>query len=543
MPQKTLMGSLETYFKKRNFKITSEPRGKVHKSDTHRFVVQRHEASALHYDFRLEIGGVLKSWAVPKEPLMNPSVKRLAVQTEDHPIEYAEFHGDIPDGEYGAGHMEIWDAGTFKSLDGDAREAFENGKIVFELKGKRLKGRWTLVRTHMRGAKDSWLLMKAKDKFADFDSAAAGEGAPVTKVTATASGKRTQSARSTSENRASVTKRSREKSSSQKFEFTHPERVLFSEQGVTKQDLADYYKLVSYRMMPYVLKRPLALVRCPAGQASFCFFQKHYKEGMGPGLGEVTVPEVEGTDEHIQITSKEGLLSLVQNSTLEIHTWGAKAEDPESPDQIVFDMDPDPELGWKDVVEGCHRLHELLKDLGLKAFVKLSGSKGAHIQVPLKRGHTWEEVRAFSEEIARELERRHPERYTANSLKKKRKGRIYVDYLRNNRGTSFVAPYSTRKKAGATIAMPIEWKELTEKIKPTAFTVANAAKHLKKKDPWANYWKSAQKLPSLDLLSSEGMSSKRTASRGSSKVASARSMKKTAPQSRTRKVQRKKHAK
>lgn len=806
--------ALETYRKKRNFKLTSEPRGTVKKNNkSYIFVVQEHHASHLHYDFRLELDGVLKSWAVPKGPSLDPKVKRLAVEVEDHPLSYADFEGEIPAGQYGGGHVIVWDMGTWKE-EGDPKADYKKGHLRFTLKGKKLKGHWSLVRTkRQQGNKHQWLLIKK-------DDAAAKEGSdiveekpksvlsgrsirdvPLTKrgkakkkkisskkkslpqikpqlaklVSSVPSGdewiheikfdgyrtlchlnngvqfytregldwtkkygvlasafeslnqngtvidgeivvldenghssfQKLQNALSEgktnelifyafdllflkgkdlrnlsleerkiqllrlledipknsslrysshleaqgkelyqeacklhlegivskkSEGRytagrtgdwvktkcekrqevviggwseprgsrkgigalllgvmedgqlcyvgktgtgfshqslldlhkkLSVLKRTsspfsnpprlkgihwvkptlaaevrfaswtsdgnlrqasflglredkqtkkivrespakvktRKQSAKDKVVLTHPEKILISDAGVTKKKLADCYEKVAKRMLPLVGERPLTLVRCPDGGSKKCFYQKHDEKTFSNHLARTEITQ-EGEDKetrnYLSVNSTEGLIELVQMGVLEIHHWISKIDDPLHPDQIIFDLDPDPGVTWKAVIEGAFELKELLNDLGLKSFVKLSGGKGVHIHVPVKPKYNWDQIKAFARTVAQALEERSSAKFTSNIRKQARKDRIFIDYLRNGFGASAIAPYSVRNRKGAPVACPIDWKELTFKLKPDSITMKKAIARLKKKDPWKEIFKLRQEIEILN---------------------------------------------
>ncbi|HET7543157.1 MAG TPA: DNA ligase D [Polyangiaceae bacterium] len=841
--------SLAKYRKKRDFAKTKEPSGKAAQRAGHRYVIQKHDASHLHYDFRLELDGVLLSWAVPKGPTLDPSVKRLAVQTEDHPLEYGDFEGTIPAGEYGGGTVMVWDRGTWQA-EGDARRAYEKGHLSFQLQGQKLTGGWHLVKTRRPGQKqNTWLLFKAKDAAArpgdtslleteaqsalsgrDLKGIAAGEprrasqakqrgkveksrrqrAAPgkrdpmpaqiepelatlvkttpegddfvhelkfdgyrviariepgasksvklltrggedwtqrmpslvaalaelkaesaildgefvalnergvtdfqllqnafsgesraplvyyafdllyldgvdlralplierkeelqrllqrlpksqttvrysehtlgegarffaeaaklglegvVSKraqspyrsgrgkdwqkskalarqefvivgftdpgggrahlgalllgvrrgrelvysgrvgtgfsdrslkdlharlgplerktlklenaprgsevrgvhwveprlvaeveytsithdgllrhptfkglredksarqvvleqphaVASRTAGRREPSGRSTARKNTAV--------SAAESKLSHPDKLLYPELGLTKQELWDYYELVSEVMLPHVINRPLTLLRCPEGRAKQCFFQKHPGQSLADGLVRVRVPSADGASEYAAISDARGLPALVQMGALEVHIWGALASDAEHPDRLVFDLDPAPDLDFSATIAGAQALRRLLQELGLQSWLKTTGGKGLHLTVPIVPAATWDEVKSFCRSVAEELTRREPERYLATMAKVKRKGKIFVDYLRNSRGATFVAPYSTRAREGAPIAMPIEWADLSPKFAPEVFNVRSAAKLLKARrvDPFETLLKARQKLPS-----------------------------------------------
>lgn len=804
--------SLTKYRKMRDFSRTAEPRGGLAKTRAPRpkaapelsFVVQRHDARRLHYDFRLELGGVLLSWAVPKGPSMDPHDKRLAVETEPHPLEYARFEGTIAQGEYGAGTVMIWDRGSWKP-EGDPQKGYERGRLSFELFGQRLHGTFHLVRTNAVGgskggkdAKKNWLLMKGRDEFArEGDGAADATPAPkiaaikpkmlepelATLVSEAPEGEEwlhelkfdgyrlvavlehggvrlvtrngndwtdrmpvlaealarvkrdavidgevvvldehgvsnfqrlqnslnlgaeaelvyyafdllfldgsdrrglplverkrllaevwkslprdlrgtlrlsehvvgqggaffenacalgvegivskraesryaagrghdwlkvkclkrqefvivgfTEPAGSRSHfgalllavqgehglvyagrvgtgfteatlgelsralaplaskrqpelehaprgaqargvhwvepklvgevaftgfteegllrhptfqglrddkapeevhaerpeaapapKKASKAKRAAKSPSAPKsgprrapeYPLTHPEKVLYSEQGITKRELFEYYALVAERMLPHVGGRPLVLVRCPNGYEKPCFFQKHPGKGVPDGVGEVLLAEKGGRAPYSVIDDARGLFGLVQLGALEIHTWGSHADDPEHPDLVVFDLDPDPSVEFARVCEAAHELRKVFSAAELECFVKTTGGKGLHVCLPIAPELEWQQVSDFSRRIAEALVQHAPDRYVATMSKAQRRGKIFVDYLRNARGATFVAPYSTRARSGATIALPVAWDELGPELDPSRFTLRNVRARLEAPDPFA----------------------------------------------------------
>jgi bifunctional non-homologous end joining protein LigD len=836
---------LREYNRKRNFTRTGEPRGKLRRRTGDLFVVQKHAARRLHYDFRLELDGVLKSWAVTKGPSLSPADKRLAVRTEDHPLDYAEFEGRIPEGEYGAGSVIVWDRGRW-STAGDPHRQLAKGHLVVDLDGSKLKGRWHLV--HMKGrdvrGKENWLLIKADDEYATSGKtdllearprsvktgrtiedvsksavrikpkregkadaappAAAADPAPthargrgqpgdpgkalvrikaarraalpefVDPQLATLAGKpptgeawvhevkfdgyrliarieagrvklktrsgldwtarfpsvkkalealpvvsamldgevvvetergtpdfaglqadlsegrsdrfryylfdllhldgidltgaslvdrkqalsellsgreegvlklsqhfsargdtmlahacrlglegivsKLKTARyhagrskawlktkcvegsefvvigyvpSTTQRRAVgslvlgyhrkgkleyagrvgsgfttriaedlwhkldairvdnpplekapppevrrnvrwtrpqlvadveirgwtadnivrhavfkglrqdkpaaevVQERSTMKHAAAialPVRLTHPDRVLWPDVGVTKQGLAEFYAEIWKWISPHVVDRPLALVRCPGGVDAGCFFQKHAWAGAGEHV--VRSKDPEDGEEILTIGNLEGLLSLVQASVLEIHVWGVKLADIERPDGITFDLDPDAEVAWTDVVDAAFEVRDRLKEKGLASLVKTTGGKGLHVYAPLKPHAGWAEVKAFAHDIARQMAKDSPKRYLATASKAARRGRIFVDYLRNGRGATAVAAYSTRARAGAAVSTPLAWDELGPDMRPDRFTMANLLHRLSHlQDPWADFARMARRLP------------------------------------------------
>jgi bifunctional non-homologous end joining protein LigD len=817
--------ALATYRKRRNFKATPEPRGKTAKAKTgNSYVIQKHAARRLHYDLRLEMDGVLKSWAVTKGPSLVAGEKRLAVHVEDHPLDYGDFEGTIPKGEYGGGTVIVWDRGRWSPI-GDAAKGYAKGHLDFELEGEKLGGRWHLVRmAHKpREKKENWLLIKGDDDFArgpddpdilaeqpdsvktgravedvegeapgwssktgriptsakttpkipkratkgrypgfiepalatprktapasgpwlheikfdgyrlqahvrsgkaklytrsgldwtarfgkdivkalsgltsgeiiidgelvvesaggasDFsalqaDLAAGRTGrlvfyafdllyldghdlrpAPLVKRKATLeallrkapvplrysdhvedngalvlrhacrlglegviskqkdapyrSGRgkgwikskclerqefvvagfvpsstirkaigslvlgvhdkdrlvhagrvgtgfshkvaedllkrlaklkveKSPFARTLSADEArqvrfvrpelvaevefrawtadglirhasyrglredklagEVVRESTGKALAEEaapaVRLTHPDRLYWKDAGVTKLGLADYYAEVWPRIGPYIVDRPLALVRCPDGVDGQCFFQKHHWRGQPAEILKANDPEDE--EPVIAIDGLPGLLGLVQGGVLEIHPWGSRLADLEKPDLITMDLDPGPGVDWSDVIAAALEVRQRLTDAGLESFVKTSGGKGLHVVAPLEPRAGWDEVKAFARAIADAMASDSPRRYVATVTKAKRKGRILIDYLRNGRGATAVAPYSTRARPGAAVSMPLGWDELGPTIGPAYFTVRNALPRLAGRDgdPWADFRRAARPL-------------------------------------------------
>ncbi len=820
------LATLATYAAKRDFAATPEPAGGQNpatrpvvapatprKAAAHGiFVVQKHAARNLHYDFRLEHNGVLLSWAVPKEPSLDPAVRRLAVQVEDHPLEYANFAGVIPAGNYGAGKVEIWDRGRWIP-DGEVDEALRRGRLEFRLSGGKLAGPWRLVRLAVKegdGAerpKPNWLLMRGKEgenaRPGGSGRASAAPSASSTSSTSSAiaelfelatlvesapsgtewlhetkwDGYRMMAAREAdsvrlwsrsgsewtdrlpeiaealaalpaksaivdgevvamvgrrssfqalqvalgeepasrarrglrfvafdlltldgedlrplplierkrrlqilldglparsavrssphrigggpgqlaaacvrelegivskrayapyrpgrgkdwlkvkchlrqelviagftlqrSETRqelgallvaaqdgsgklryagrvgtgfdqrtraellrrlnavsaerspfsepvpgvddvhwvrpllvaevqfsewtkdgrmrhpsfiglrqdkpASAVKRelpaplprTRKRAAAgakgadpnpapvvERVAISHPERRLFADAATTKLDLARYFAAVWPRLEPHLRDRPLAFLRCPEGALKSCFFQKHWPDPP-PGVTLVDVSETgEREPPQAAIESSAGLVGVAQFGVVEIHLWGARKGDLERPDRLVFDLDPGPGVAWTEVVAGARLLRGFLAELGLETFPLLSGGKGVHLVAPILPQHEWATVKAFAAAIAGALAAAAPGRFVDKASKSVRGGRIYVDYLRNGRGATAIAPYSPRARARGPVATPTSWMELARSA-PDRWTVASLGRRLRtlKKDPWAGYFRIRQ---------------------------------------------------
>jgi bifunctional non-homologous end joining protein LigD len=268
------------------------------------------------------------------------------------------------------------------------------------------------------------------------------------------------------------------------YRLTHPERVVYPDTGITKGDVARYYLAVGERMLPHVAGRLLTMVRCPEGVGGACFFQKHPPTGLPDVVRRVRVREKSEWDTYLVIDDLEGLLALIQFGALEIHVWGSQASDMERPDQLVFDLDPAPDVAWKDVVEAALLLKKLLGELGLSPLVKTTGGKGLHVVVPIKPADEWDEAKAFCRSVAEFLVRFDPDRFVANMSKAKRRGKIFVDYLRNDRGSTAIAPYSTRARPGSPVSVPIDWRKLRTIESGAEFTLENVPKLAARSDPW-----------------------------------------------------------
>lgn len=735
---------LESYRKKRNFQATPEPAAKHARKEGRIFVVQEHDASHHHFDFRLEMNGVLASWAVPKGIPEDLNSKRLAVHVEDHPVSYASFRGEIPKGNYGAGTVEIWDSGTWEPLDRDWRKAYEKGKLKFILSGRRLEGPYLLARmkeepnwllrkldpdTHPVGTSpepvaepaafvapqlsrpvtsvpdgkdwlheikfDGYRLIAVRkkgvvrlytrkqldwtDRFADvarrlgklkggdfvmdgeavvFDSRGrssfsalqgalkSGVGKVITfvafdlmnvggkglrdlplskrlkhleklvpeesgplrrsKVWPAGSGQdlfrqacklglegiisKRAGGRYFPESRKDWTKskcRPRQEfvvcgyteprnscpafgalvlgsyengrliprgkvgtgfsdevrrsllkqMSSRKIarghfpaekgvtwirpelvaeiefaeltqegairqgsflslredkpaidvhldavektssagkgptvagiEITHPDRLVYPQDSITKLDVARYYERVGELILPHLKGRPLALLRAPDGIGGDMFFQKSFKTHLPP---QVKMSTLEDGSEVISITTLKGLISLVQYGVLEIHPWGASLARPDKPDQIIWDLDPDKSVPWKEVLGAAFLLRDVLADHGLETLVKTSGGKGLHVVLFLKRQHDWSLMKSFAKGVAATVAERNPKRFTITSSFKKRGGKIYIDWLRNGRGATCIAPWALRARVGAPVSMPLDWDELRD-LEARGFTI------------------------------------------------------------------------
>ncbi len=465
---------LERYNEKRNFDKTSEPQGKkVRSGHKHVFVVQHHEARRDHYDLRLEFKGVLVSWAVPKGPSYDTKDKRLAVMVEDHPYDYKDFEGVIPKGEYGGGTVMLWDEGYYE-CEGDFEEGLHRGSLKFRLFGKRLKGKWALVKYK----EDNWLLIKEQDGICVFNDISVLDKSIRTGRTMKeiADGKSVKKVRN-----------SKKDFIVESVQISNPEKAIFMKPKVTKYELAVYYQKVAERMLPYLNGRLLSTVRLPNGAGGEKFFAKH-NFFEAEGVVRFDIPNDKGNKEdYYHIENASGLISEVQMNSYEFHIWGSKIDNIEKPDMLVFDFDPDEGVSLKKIRDGVRDLKSILDELNLKSFLKTSGGKGYHVVVPTDKFANWEAAGNFARDVAKLMESKWPDKYSANMRKDKRKNKIFIDWVRNTRGATSVAPYSIRLKDKCRVSMPIRWSEL-DKVGPFDVTISEAIKRLKRKDPWEGFF-------------------------------------------------------
>ena len=503
--------TLAEYREKRDFRSTPEPSDRQRPDpslDHPTFVVQKHDASTLHYDFRLEVDGVLKSWAVRKGPSADPREKRLAMPTEDHPMAYATFEGVIPSG-YGAGTVIVWDQGTYRNLreeEGVSMEqALAEGKVTFWLDGEKLRGGYSLV--YMKG-RGGWLLIKQDDDEADSARDLVSEapasvltGRTIEEVSAEAGlppkaqkpGGRKRTTPSQKKPRAP--KRTPKEEGERKeirvgrrtVEVSSPDKVLFPESGLTKGDLVDYYRRVAEWMVPYLKDRPLTLHRFPDGIDHAGFVQQHAPDYYPDWIARATVEKEEGgTVTHAVASDAASLVYLANQNVITPHVWLSRVDRPRHPDRLIFDLDP-PGGDFDAVRRAAFAVRELLEELGLPAFVMATGSKGLHVVTPLDRRADFDAVRDFVRDASEVLAQRYPADLTVEQRKAKREGRVFLDPLRNTYAHTAVAPYAVRAKPGAPVATPLDWDEVKDpKMQPGRYTIENLFRRLaRKEDPWA----------------------------------------------------------
>lgn len=281
--------------------------------------------------------------------------------------------------------------------------------------------------------------------------------------------------------------------------ISNPDRVIEPESGLTKGDLAGYYDAIADRILPHIAGRPLSVVRCPQGTAAKCFFQKHAAPEWGEHIHAVRIKDSNGAADYLSIDSPEGLITLIQFGCIEIHPWGSEADDLERPDLLTFDLDPAPGVSLADLKAAALRVRDILHGLDLASFLKTSGGKGLHVVVPVRPAADWDEAKALAHNIALAMAVQEPDKYLAKSSKASRAGRIFVDYLRNARGATSVAPWSARARANLPVSMPISWDELATLKSPAQWTITNTPDRLDAPDPWADLRKTRQQLTTKRL--------------------------------------------
>jgi len=468
MPSKSSEKSLlRSYRAKRDFRQTPEPassRSRPRTSKRLRFVVQMHRASHLHFDFRLEAGGTLKSWAVPKGPSTNPADKRLAMQVEDHPLDYAGFEGRIPKGNYGAGEVIVWDTGTYETIDGtDAAKQIAAGSVKFLMHGKKLRGAYALVKIRSReGQENAWLLIKERDQYATDTSTRRDDRSVVSKRTLDdiADNPRARKWHSNRSASGGAQTKTVKPAHDEPVEIKRPEKVLFPRDGYTKADLAAYYEGVARWMLPHLKDRPLSLERYPDGVAKQSFFEKNVPRGAPSWLRTVSIAggEKRATVNYIVCDDKRTLAYLANMAAITMHVWTSRVDSLDQPDYVFFDLDPGERCPLAKLARVALALRSLLEEIGLKPLVKTSGGTGLHVLVPLRLEYDYPLVRAFGELVAHRLAEVVGDDVTLErSTAKRPQTAVYFDFVQIGRGKTMVAPYSVRARAGAPISMPIAW--------------------------------------------------------------------------------------
>lgn len=525
--------SLALYNKKRDFNDTPEPAGKEKSSKSGlRFVVQKHDASSLHYDFRLEHMGVLKSWAVPKGPSLNPADKRLAMAVEDHPYDYRNFEGVIPEGNYGAGTVIIWDEGTYEPLhvEGSTKKAVEAeiekglkaGSLTFAMHGKKLNGLFTILQLKRDKSGKSWLLVKKQDAFSSEEditrqNSSVRTGKTIAQVAAengttpnhpeekTANEKTGAKAKRSSTKTAAKTQAAEKATplkvdaktvnvqldlskaeetitlNKQELTFTSLQKPYWKREGFSKGHLLNYYLQVAPFLLPYLLGRPQSLHRYPNGIDAPGFYQK---DVLGKVPDWITTHEdfSESTNKpvhYLVCTNEASLLYMANLGCIELHPWHSRVSSVHQPDWCLIDLDPDVSNSYDQVVETAQVIKKILDAAGAVSYPKTSGSTGLHIYIPLGARYSYEKSKELAETI---VTLAHNELAKTTSLERdqeKRKGKIYLDYLQNRETQTAAAPYSLRPKPGVPVSTPLHWDEVKKGLKPSAFTATTIFERLK----------------------------------------------------------------
>lgn len=512
---------LATYRAKRDFQRTPEPAGRAGLPPGRypRFVVQRHAARRLHYDLRLEIDGVYKSWAVTRGPSLDPTDKRLAVEVEDHPLDYGDFEGTIPKGEYGGGTVMLWDRGYWLPQDNrPASQALRDGELKLVLAGEKLEGGWILVRMQsdreQRG-RINWLLIKHRDQWArpgDADALLRKDRSVATGRTMrqiTAGGERyhgspdhvANALPAAAPHSRPLPQRSQAKHSNAVLgvAISNPHKLLWPEDHgdpVTKFDLARYLEAVGAWMIGHIAGRPCSIVRAPNGLGHPTFFQRHVPVRMSRHL--VATQVADEPKPYLQIDKVEGLIAVAQLAAVELHPWNCAPQRPDAPGRLVFDLDPAENVAFDEVVTAALTLRERLEALGLRTFCKTTGGKGLHVVTPLRADKRqtigWDEAKAFARSVCVAMAQDQPDRYLVKMTKRLRTGRIFLDYLRNDRTATAVAPLSPRLRPGAPVSMPLDWRQVRRGLDPLRFTIRTAPRLLARGSPWSDYGDGARPL-------------------------------------------------
>ena len=497
--------NLKEYRKKRNFDATPEPPGReaVEGQEPLSFVVHKHLASHLHFDLRLELDGVLKSWALPKEPSLDPAEKKLAIMVEEHPFDYRTFEGVIPEGNYGAGTVMIWDRGTYHAVGHATRRETEEalrqglgrGHISFVLNGQRLKGEFALVKLK-RAEDNSWLLIKKSDAFAHTGGIPHADTSVASGLTmeeiamdafdpaSTAVHGQDHGRESSRHNETEEQRKRRGKLlaiNDVKVDLTNLDKVLWPEEGYTKGDMIAYYRSVAPFILPYLQDRPESLHRHPDGVAAPGFFQKNVDHTVPGWVETLAVHSVsKGNDVTYLLCQDEATLVYMANlGCIEINPWHARAGRLDTPDYMVLDLDP-LDIPFDEVVRVALVTHDVLVEIGAAGFCKTSGATGLHVYVPLGARYSHDQATQLARLVNSLVHGRLPRTTSIERDPEKRRGKVYLDFLQNGYGQTLAAPYCLRPRKGAPVSTPLMWEEVRDSLDPTRFTIETMMARLRK---------------------------------------------------------------
>ncbi|MDQ6947980.1 MAG: ATP-dependent DNA ligase [Actinomycetota bacterium] len=524
---------LRTYRAKRDFAVTAEPAGaEAAPTGSSRFVVQRHRARRLHYDVRLEMAGVLASWAVPRGPTLDPKARQLAVHVEDHPIEYFDFEGIIPKGEYGGGDVIVWDWGTWElSKDDDPVVAVERGDLHFDLKGTKLAGRFVLVRRDdERSGKEQWLMLHKNDEFAvpgwdpeehprsvrsgltNDEVAAAPEAmwrsdlpAAEASVALGHPDRPTWDGPTDSELTAldDLGPSGKWAVQGREVKLTNLDKVLFppGDDGgpVTKREVVRYYAEIAPNMLPYLHDRPLNLNRFPDGVHRPGFWHKEVPSHAPDWLQQWHNIEADPgeTTCYAVVDSVAALVWMANFGALELHPWTSGLPEVHRPTWALIDVDPGTTSTFDDVVVLSRLYRTALEHLGVVGMPKVTGKRGVQIWVPIADDYTFTDTRTWVEKVSRAVGRTVPDLVSWEWHKDRRDGLARLDYTQNAINKTLVAPFSPRPAAGAPVSVPIRWDELDDPdLRPDRWTIRTVLDRLAAAgDPLAPLIGRHQRLP------------------------------------------------
>jgi bifunctional non-homologous end joining protein LigD len=501
---------LRRYRDKRDFTRTPEPAGaRSRKTADRGFVVQRHRARRLHYDFRLEVDGALVSWAVPKGPTLDPAVRRAAFHVEDHPLEYGGFEGVIPAGQYGAGDVIVWDNGTWEPHEtDDPAAALAGGELHFDLYGEKLRGRFVLVRRRPgRGGKDEWLLLHKRDEYASEGWDA--EDHPLSVLSGRTNDDVKAGLERIGDDQLAALDALRRDGTWEVFgrrlRVTNLDKVLFpgrpGEEPITKREFLRYTAQVAPTLVPYLTHRAINLHRYPDGAQAKGFWHKELPLHAPDWLPRWDNPEADPdeTQTYLVVDEPAALIWAANFGGLEWHPWTSRIEAPHEPTYALIDLDPGTATPWEDVLT-LARLHRTaFEHLGVAARAKVTGRRGIQIWVPITTGPGFDDTRAWVEHLSRTVGAVLPDLVSWKWQRSDRGGRARLDYTQNAINKTLVAPYSPRPAAGAPVSAPIDWDELDDPgLRPDGFTIRTILPRLAERgDLFRDVLDHPQQLPPL----------------------------------------------